>query len=83
MALIIGFLTFTRNRDKDVGSDAAKSAVMEAKLDAINAGVSNIQVEIRTNEKRLNEISDKVIINTESIKSAHKRLDHLENKMEG
>lgn len=78
--IVIGFLTFGRNRDKDVKNDAAKNAVIENKLDNINQGVESIRIDIKASEKRVNELSERVIRIEESSKSAHKRLDLLENK---
>ena len=82
LTLIIGYLTFSRNRDKDVKSDASELAVIKTTLNAISNGVSNIQVDIRANEKRVSELSERVIRVEESSKQAHKRLDKLENKGE-
>ena len=80
LALIIGFLTFNRNRDKDVKTDASESAVIKTKLDSISNGVSNIQIEIKANEKRVNDLSEKYVRIDESLKSAHKRIDAFEKK---
>jgi septal ring factor EnvC (AmiA/AmiB activator) len=77
---IIGFFTFTRNRDKDVRNDASESAVIRTKLDNINAGVTAIQVDIKTNERRVSDLSERVIRVEESNKSAHKRIDAIELK---
>jgi hypothetical protein len=78
--ILIGFLTFGRNRDKDVKTDASESAVIRTKLDNINSGVESIRIDIKASEKRMNELSERVIRVEESSKSAHKRLDLLEKK---
>jgi septal ring factor EnvC (AmiA/AmiB activator) len=80
--LLIGFLTFNRSRDNDVKNDASENAVIKTKLDSISAGVSNIQIDIKANEKRMNELSERVIRVEESSKQAHKRIDSIENKGE-
>lgn len=80
LSLIIGFLTFNRNRDKDVKNDASDSAVIRTKLDNIYQGVDSIRVDIRANEKRVSELSERVIRVEESSKQAHKRIDTIENK---
>jgi septal ring factor EnvC (AmiA/AmiB activator) len=82
LTLIIGFLTFNRNRDKDVKSDASEMAVIKTTLNAISNGVSNIQVDIKANERRVTELSLQVSRIDESNKVAHKRIDKLENKGE-
>jgi septal ring factor EnvC (AmiA/AmiB activator) len=77
---LIGFLTFSRNRDKDVKSDASKNAVIETKLENIYQGVENIRIDIKANERRVTELNDLVIRIDESTKQAHKRIDKIENK---
>jgi septal ring factor EnvC (AmiA/AmiB activator) len=82
VGLLIGILTFSRNRDRDVKTEASKSAVIETKLDSINRGVETIQIDMKANEKRLTELSERVIRVEESSKQAHKRIDYIENKGE-
>lgn len=78
--LLIGFLTFNRSRDKDVKTDASESAVIRTKLDNISSGIDSIRIDIKTNERRVSELSERVIRVEESSKQAHKRLDAIENK---
>lgn len=82
IGLLIGFLTFNRNRDKDVKSDASHSAVIQTKLENIDQGVKSIQIDIKANERRTNELAERVIRVEESSKQAHKRLDKFEEKGE-
>jgi septal ring factor EnvC (AmiA/AmiB activator) len=80
LSLIVGFLTFNRNRDKDVKNDASESAVIKTKLDTISSGIDSIRIDIKANEKRVSELSERLIRNEESVKSAHKRIDKIEDK---
>ncbi|MBX8942506.1 hypothetical protein [Lysinibacillus sp. K60] len=80
LGAFIGFLTFNRNRDKDVKSEAFKSAVIETKLDNINQSVNSIAVDLRASEQRWNNTDKEVARIDESVKSAHKRIDTLEGK---
>jgi predicted RND superfamily exporter protein len=82
LALIIGFFTFNRNRDKDVRNDATETATIKTQLSNILVGIDSIRIDIKANERRLSELAEKVVRIDESTKSAHKRLDHLENKGE-
>lgn len=82
IGLIIGLFTFNRNRDKDVRSDASESAVIRTKLDNISSGIDSIRIDIKANERRVSELSERVIRIEESAKSAHKRIDFIENKGE-
>lgn len=80
IGLLIGILTFNRNRDKDVKSDASNSAVIQTKLENIDQGVKSIQIDIKANEKRVSELSERVIRVEESSKQAHKRIDTIERE---
>lgn len=69
-----------RTRDKDVKTDARESGELKAQLNTIISGVANIQIDIKANERRTNELSERVIRVEESSKQAHKRIDSIENK---
>lgn len=81
---VIGFLTFTRNRDKDVkgeaSREASRNAVIETKLDNINQSVNTIALDLKTTELRWINTDKEVARIDESVKSAHKRIDFIENK---
>lgn len=81
-SFLLGIFTFNRNRDKDVKSDASESAVIRTKLDNISQGVESIRIDIRANEQRVRDLSDRVVRVEESSKQAHKRIDTLELKGE-
>ncbi|KMY49579.1 hypothetical protein [Peribacillus loiseleuriae] len=77
---VISFLAFSLNRDKDVKTGASESAVIRTKLDNINSGVESIRIDIKANERRVSELSERVIRVEESSKQAHKRLDNMERE---
>ncbi|MFJ5771183.1 hypothetical protein [Psychrobacillus sp. NPDC093180] len=77
LGLLIGLLTFGRNRDKDVKADAAKTAVMETKLDAITNGVESIRIDLKAIEKQMDMLAERVARVEESSMHAHKRIDNL------
>jgi septal ring factor EnvC (AmiA/AmiB activator) len=80
LGAIIGVMTYNRNRDKDVRNDASESAVIRTKLDTISSGIDNIRIDIKANERRLSELTERVIRIDESNKQAHKRIDKIETK---
>lgn len=80
LGAVVGVMTYNRNRDKDVRSDASESAVIKTKLDNISSGIDSIRIDIKANERRVSELSEKVIRIDESNKSLHKRVDKLEGK---
>ncbi|KMY49589.1 hypothetical protein [Peribacillus loiseleuriae] len=82
IGVLIGFLTFSRNRDKDVKNDATESAVIRTKLDKISQSVDSIRIDFKASDQRWTALSEQVIRNDESNKQAHKRIDSLESKGE-
>lgn len=82
ITFFIGYLTFMKNRDKDTRTDAQRDAKLETKIDMIAIGVDTIKVDLRTNEKRISEISEQLIRTDESAKQAHRRIDKIEDKIE-
>lgn len=82
VTFLIGYLTFMKNRDKDTRIDAQRDAKLETKIDMIAIGVDTIKVDLRTNEKRISEISEQLIRTDESAKQAHRRIDKIEDKIE-
>lgn len=82
LGAVLGFLSFNRNRDKDVKGEAFKNAVIETKLDNINHSVNSIALDLKTNELRWATTDKEVARIDESLKSVHKRMDALEKKEE-
>jgi len=84
-SLIVGILGYQLNKQKhqtkqqeSLKNDASRDAVIETKLDNISNGVDNIRIDLRTNEKEVNKISQRVTRLEESSKQAHKRIDSLD-----
>ncbi len=80
MGFLFSYLTFQRNRDKDIKSDAKEDGVIKTKLDAIGKGVDDIRIDLKANEKQMSRMNEQIIRVDESTKSAHKRIDKLEVK---
>lgn len=87
LAVTIAFFTYKLNKTKANNEDSERvkeegkqSAVISAKLDNIERGVETIRIDIKANEKRLNDLSEKHVRLEESLKSAHRRIDKLEEK---
>lgn len=81
-SFLIGFFTFSRNRDKDVKSDATESAIIRTKLDNIGQSVDSIRIDFKASDQRWTALSETVIRIDESTKQAHKRIDQIEKKGE-
>lgn len=80
LGLAISFLTFNRNRDKDLKDKATNDAVIGTKLDSIGSSVESIRVDTKVTGRRLEEMSERVIRVEESAKQAHKRLDGIQER---
>ena len=52
-SLGLAIIVFLSNRSKDANADAAKEARMDAKLDNISNGVSEIRLDMRAMDKRV------------------------------
>src|SRR5690625_4249791 len=75
--IVVGYLGFHRNRDKDVKSDAANDAVVRTKLDSIGQGVDSIRVDFKVHEAHVRDLSERVKRNAGSTKQANKRIDEV------
>ncbi len=73
LGLVIGFLTFGRNRDKELRKEAERTAVMETKLDAISKGIEELHQTIKELEKEIDSLSEQVIRMEETIKQSYQK----------
>jgi septal ring factor EnvC (AmiA/AmiB activator) len=67
-----------RNFKQDVSHEAGNLAKVETKIDYISKGVDDIRIDIKAQDRKIIDISERLIRVEESTKSAHKRLDALE-----
>ncbi|MGL4107267.1 hypothetical protein [Clostridium sp. LP20] len=75
---IIGFLTFTRNRDKDIKNESKQDGIIETKLDYISKGVDDIRIDNKARDKQIQDVVKELAEVKQSVKSAHHRIDNLE-----
>lgn len=80
--VVLGLFKHSRDRKKDVKSDATESAIIRTKLDNIGQTVDSIRIEFKASDQRWTALSERAIRNEESVKQAHKRIDKIENKGE-
>ncbi|MEG2289906.1 MAG: hypothetical protein RSA29_02560 [Clostridium sp.] len=79
---VIGISTFKRNQNKDIKQEGRDDAVISTKLEYISRGVDDIRLEIKAQDRKIEDINGRLIRVEESTKSAHKRIDSLEDKEE-
>ena len=85
LGMALSYLGFMRNRDKDTIAKAKEEAQFDADLRHISRGVDEIRIDMRAHNKKtdeqLSEMQKSIVRNDESIRSAHKRLDKVEQKL--
>jgi len=79
VGMVISYVTFLRNRTKDDTEEGARNGVMMAEIGYIKAGIDDIKAEQREQRKAIDSLSSRMARVEESAKSAHKRIDNLEN----
>lgn len=77
---LVGIFGYKRAFTKDIQAETKEGAIMATKLDFISQGVNNIQVKMEAQENKFGAMSERITRVEESTKSAHKRLDEIEEK---
>ncbi|WP_308780048.1 hypothetical protein [uncultured Clostridium sp.] len=75
---IVALITLQRKSNKDIRADTREEAETKAKLDYISKGVDDIRIDIKAQQRDIQELKERVIKNEASLKSAHKRIDNIE-----
>ena len=85
MGTAIGYKTFKNSTEKDskdeVREDTRCNTRLESKLDYVSKGVDDIRLDIKAQDRKISEIVERVAKVEESTKSAHHRIDDLEEKI--
>lgn len=80
-AIFFGISTRNRNVKKDTQEDAREEATILVKLENIQNSIGEVKTEMNGYRSEMKEIRDYYIRASESLKSLHKRVDHMENVM--
>lgn len=75
---VVALITLQRKSNKDIRADTKEEAETKAKLDYISKGVDDIRIDIKAQQRDIQELRERVIKNEASLKSAHKRIDNIE-----
>lgn len=81
ITVVLGYAGYRINRDKNVREDATKRAETNVQLAHISQGVSNIQVDLKSQAQQLTALSERQVRTEESVKVAHERIKGLEEKV--
>lgn len=79
-AAVFGYSTFRRGNNTDVEQKAVETATINVKLDNIGSDVKDIKYDISAVKKEQQQMCERMIVVEQSIKSAHHRLDALEER---
>lgn len=74
----IGIWKAKKDGEKDTREDAVKDTTAIVKLDYISKGVDDIRLDIKAQDRKIQDILIDITKLKESTKSAHHRLDGLE-----
>lgn len=80
LSLAISYFAYSLNKTKSIKSDGQQSAEMKAELGYIRKGVDDIRIDLKANEKQMQQLSERVTRVEESSKQAHRRIDSLEKE---
>lgn len=77
-AMIVAWLAFGRNKKQDTQEAAGSLAMMQSDIGYIKAGNDDIKRQLRDQDKRVAETSERSIRNEDGLRRANARLDKLE-----
>ena len=87
VGLSINYSNYRKVQDKNIKSEtkeeASESSEIKTSLAYISKGVDDIRIDIKANERRVSELSERVTRVEESTKSAHHRLNEYIAVKEG
>ena len=81
-AIVFGYIAFVRNRDKDKESDVKHDATVLTEIGYIKANTDEIKAEQKEQRKTNTEFVTRLTDVEASAKQAHKRLDHIEQRID-
>lgn len=80
VAAIVGFTNIKRNNNTDNRQTTAEMTTVIVKLETLNNNISEMKTDVRNTRIDLQEIRDRLIVCEQSTKSAHHRIDALEER---
>lgn len=81
-AIVFGYVAFVRNRDSDKAKEAKSDATILTELGYIKGGIDDVKAEQREQRKANTDFVGRLVSVEASAKQAHKRLDHIEQRMD-
>lgn len=81
-AIVFAYLAFARNRKKDDTDAGRNTGTMLSDIGYIKSGVDDIKAEQKEQRKTNIDVMEKIARAEESAKSAHKRIDGIESRIQ-
>ena len=78
--LLLSYLTYQFNKQKETKTDTRQDAKIQAQLDYIGKGVDDIRIDLKANERQMVALGERITRVEESNKSLHKRVDAIEKE---
>ena len=82
VAVYFGTRTQKRADAADIEKDSTTTATMMVKLESIADDIKEIKTDNKTTQSELKDFRERLALNEASVKSLHKRLDIVENRVE-
>ena len=81
-AIVFGYVAFARNGKRDVADEAKSDATVLTEIGYIKANTDEIKAEQKEQRKTNTEFVTRLTDVEASAKQAHRRLDHIEKRMD-
>lgn len=75
-----GIASLKRNYKADNRKESAEMAMVIVKLEGISEGILEIKTDLAHVKEDIKEITERLIVAEQSVKTAHKRLNELHDK---
>ena len=76
-SIAFGFIGYQRGDKKQCEDEGLQNGELKANISYIRAGVDDIKIDLKAQERRVGELAERVIRVEESSKQAHKRIDEI------
>ncbi len=77
---ILSYVTVMRNKDNAIRAETKEDAETRAKLDYISKGVDDIRLDIKSQDRKIEDLKERVTRVEESSKQAHKRINDMKEE---
>jgi hypothetical protein len=76
--MVLGWTGFSRASRQSASENGKVQGTFQSDMDYIKRGVDDIRIDLKAQGKEINQLSVRMATVEESAKSAHKRIDRLE-----